>query len=298
MDEENKKIRRTAKRERINDVISLVHFCKRRDPRVKAQRERDEKEAFRKQVEKEQEVKRKKALATQAQQAWKEQAGQAMAEYEEEDRIAGRVRLADLDDDYDYGGGKRGRKKKKNRSPTEDDEDEDEEEDDDPEEEDIVEENGTGDGASEPSKFFSGPSYYRPVDIESEDDMPKTDAALENASSAEVNGTEDVAIRPDSEDKLETDATLEDEYESSDENGGDVDDLEEDFSSEVESESEPEPDIYVCECCRKEFKSEGQMENHMKSKKHKEAFKKFQAKKKKEKATDMEGLLEELALDP
>jgi DnaJ family protein A protein 5 len=66
----------------------------------------------------------------------------------------------------------------------------------------------------------------------------------------------------------------------------------------VETESEPEPDIYICECCRKEFKSEGQMENHMKSKKHKEAYKKFEAKKKKEEEVDMEGLLEELALDP
>jgi DnaJ family protein A protein 5 len=103
---------------------------------------------------------------------------------------------------------------------------------------------------------------------------------LENASSAEVNGMEDETIGPNSKDKLETDATLED------------------VSSEVESESETEPDIYLCECCRKEFKSEGQMENHMKSKKHKEAFKKFQVKKKKEEETDMEGLLEELALDP
>jgi hypothetical protein len=40
------------------------------------------------------------------------------------------------------------------------------------------------------------------------------------------------------------------------------------------------------------------MENHMKSKKDKEAFKTFQAKKKKEEEMDMEGLLKELALDP
>lgn len=52
-----------------------------------------------------------------------------------------------------------------------------------------------------------------------------------------------------------------------------IENNDEDFS---ESESEEEPEIWKCECCKKTFKSEGQMENHMKSKKHKEAFKKYQ----------------------
>jgi hypothetical protein len=42
------------------------------------------------------------------------------------------------------------------------------------------------------------------VGIESEDDMLKMDASLENASSAEVNGTEDETIGPNSKVKLET----------------------------------------------------------------------------------------------
>jgi DnaJ family protein A protein 5 len=46
----------------------------------------------------------------------------------------------------------------------------------------------------------------------------------------------------------------------------------------TESEEEPEPDVWWCECCRKEFRSEAQMENHMKSKKHKEASKKYKLK--------------------
>lgn len=77
-----------------------------------------------------------------------------------------------------------------------------------------------------------------------------------------------------------------------------MDEFEDGYSLEEETESETEPNIWWCECCRKEFKSEGQVENHMKSKKHKEAYKKFQAKKKKEEADMMEGLIQELALDP
>lgn len=45
---------------------------------------------------------------------------------------------------------------------------------------------------------------------------------------------------------------------------------------EESDEEDEEPDVWRCECCRKAFKSEGQMNNHMKSKKHKEAFKKYQ----------------------
>ena len=35
---------------------------------------------------------------------------------------------------------------------------------------------------------------------------------------------------------------------------------------ESETESEDEPDVWRCECCRKDVKSAGQMENHVKTK--------------------------------
>ena len=44
----------------------------------------------------------------------------------------------------------------------------------------------------------------------------------------------------------------------------------------VESESSEEPDIWRCEACRKDFKSQNQMDNHLKSKKHKEKWKKYE----------------------
>jgi DnaJ family protein A protein 5 len=50
------------------------------------------------------------------------------------------------------------------------------------------------------------------------------------------------------------------------------------ISSEEESESEEEPDSWRCECCRKDFKSAAQFENHTKSKKHKEKWKQYEKK--------------------
>jgi len=49
-------------------------------------------------------------------------------------------------------------------------------------------------------------------------------------------------------------------------------------SDESLSSSEEEPDSWRCECCRKDFKSKPQMENHLKSKKHKAARKMYEAK--------------------
>jgi len=46
-------------------------------------------------------------------------------------------------------------------------------------------------------------------------------------------------------------------------------------SEESESESEEE-EIWRCPACCKDFKSEGQMANHEKSRKHKEQWKKYE----------------------
>lgn len=47
---------------------------------------------------------------------------------------------------------------------------------------------------------------------------------------------------------------------------------------ESNSSEEEEPTSWRCECCRKDFKSEKQFDNHIKSKKHKEMLKKYEKK--------------------
>lgn len=255
MEDENKKARRKARRERNEDILALVHFCKRRDPRVKARQEQVEQERRQKEVERKKEAERKKARAAQARESWKAEQEQAMAEFEEEDRIAGRVRLADLDDDYDYGGGKRGKKKrgkKRQQSFAESDDDDDDKEESTRDEDSDKDNTEEGDGRA----------------VSEAGDEPDIEGRSDDATSLESAGS----------------------------NANDDFQQEEYFTSEEESESEPEPDIWRCECCRKDFKSHGQMENHMKSKKHKAAFKKFEAKKQKE--ADIGDLIDNLALDP
>ena len=50
------------------------------------------------------------------------------------------------------------------------------------------------------------------------------------------------------------------------------------FDGSSSSEEEEEPTSWRCECCRKDFKSEKQFDNHIKSKKHKEMLKKYEKK--------------------
>jgi DnaJ family protein A protein 5 len=60
MEEENKKKRKNAKKMRVEEITSLVRFVKRRDPRVRLQRELMAKEQCRKEEEKRREVLRRK----------------------------------------------------------------------------------------------------------------------------------------------------------------------------------------------------------------------------------------------
>lgn len=222
MDDANKKARKSAKKDRNAEIQALVHFVKKRDPRVAqradaVRREKQQKEA---------ESKRNKALWKEEQKAaaeeWRQEAADRMAQMEEEDRQAGRIRLADLeDDDYEYDvGKKKGKKKKKGKNINHCYEEEDE----------VVEEE----------------------DKKSDEDEVKTD-----------NSALDIEVE-------EGDADSQEEETHS---HGEVSDEE---SGESSSEEEEEPDVWRCACCRKDFKSVGQMENHMRSKKHKEAFKKYQ----------------------
>jgi DnaJ family protein A protein 5 len=114
MDEENKKARRVARRERNESIEALVHFVKRRDPRIKAHRAKMEEEKYHKDRLQKEEAARKKEQAKLAREEWKRNAELQMAQTQEEDRLSGRVRLADLDDEYDFlAGGKRGKRKQK-----------------------------------------------------------------------------------------------------------------------------------------------------------------------------------------
>ena len=113
MDDENRKARKTARKERHEQVSALVRFVKRRDPRIQAWQKQQEQEKRQREQERLAQAELQRREAKLAKEQWKQQAEEALAQADEEDRLAGRLRLADLDDDYDYGGTKRGKKKKK-----------------------------------------------------------------------------------------------------------------------------------------------------------------------------------------
>jgi len=226
MEDENRKVRKAAKRARNDDILALVRFVKKRDPRVIAQKQKLDEIKTAKE-EKQKEAKQQRKIEAQAaRENWKAEAEEELAAMEELDRLAGRVRLADLDDDYDYGGGKKkgkkkGKKGKKNLIEEKNEDDEDEE----------LEQKENGEGNDTDDSQQGDGASGRDSDFDKGEDTQQT-----------------IEVAPTSEDNVS------------------------------ESESSEEPDFWRCECCRKDFKSEGQMENHMNSKKHKEAWKKFEKK--------------------
>ena len=191
-----------------------------------------------------------------------------MAEQEAADLDAGRVRLADLsDDDYDYGGGKRRGKKKKGRKK------------------------GKGKGVTY--------DEYMPPDVETET------AETAATDQEDVNNDKADAISDDDEKRVENNTTS---PSTSNADGDEIDNVavEDDLCNKVEAvdiadesdseeeSSEEEPDSWRCACCRKEFKSAKQLENHERSKKHKEMLKKYEQKLAKEAALqDMMNDMEE-----
>lgn len=233
MEEENRKARRSAKRSRNEDVLALVHFCKRRDPRVKEHKAKAEKDKALKEKQQKVDTILKKKEAKQARELWRQEIGEAMAAAEEEDRERGRVRLADLEDDYDYGGGRKRRGKKGKKKAKEESKDEEE-----------TEEDQAGEESPEGT-------------VEAQEGDTDADSAKVESQ----NGDAEIEIEANT-----AAAAATDELDTNDDAGSDSD------SEAIEAFV---PDIYRCECCRKDFKSEGQMENHMKSKKHKDALKKY-----------------------
>jgi DnaJ family protein A protein 5 len=245
MEEENKKYRKAAKKMRNDDILALVHFVKRRDPRVKQRKLQQEREQAKKEAErKKQEVIRKQESLL-ARQEWRAQADAEQSAVEEADLLAGRIRLADLDDDYDYGsGGKKGKKKQKKKRKNKFEEDSD---DGDCGEEQVV----VHDGDDEQVTIGGTESYLMQND--GEDTSSVADDKITGVASAE----ETAIAEPGLEDS------------------GDLSvDVDKD-SSDDDSDDDDEPDIWRCECCRKDFKSEGQFENHLNSKNHKVTFKKW-----------------------
>mmetsp|Transcript_53502 Transcript_53502/g.160099 ORF Transcript_53502/g.160099 Transcript_53502/m.160099 type:complete len:493 (-) Transcript_53502:78-1556(-) len=285
IDDENRKARRVAKRERQEDVLALVRFVKRRDPRVKEARARMERERSEREAEAKREAERKREDVKKAREAWREESARRMAEAEERDADAGRVRLADLDDDDDFFGGgkkkgkkkKRGKKGKKNRGSYYDDEPESHHEDSKAPTSQVAEEDENVEGSASNDAEKSADADADAVEAQSEN--AEIDAEKSRPDSQTGIDQEQSALHLDSHAE-ECEIADYDSYESESE------------------EEEEEPQVWRCECCRKDFKSEGQMQNHMKSKKHKQAWKKYEKTKLKEakEQAAMEDLLDEMAL--
>ena len=198
-------------------------------------------------------------------QEWRVEAERAMAEQEAADLSAGRVRLADLDsdDDYDYGmkrgGRKKGRRKGKSKA-------------------------GDYDAVQNEEIF----SEATPAEVDGNDetiedgdgdiDEKKVDFGV---SSSVLHFTSGVAIVNDNVGDI---CNRVDEIDIAS-NGG--------TSNDSSEEEDDEPDSWRCECCRKDFKSQKQFENHEQSKKHKEMLKKYERKFQKEALRDMMDELEE-----
>lgn len=323
MEEENNKARKNAKKVYKNDILQLVAFVKKRDPRMKAHVEEQER------LKKEREAKQKldkierKKEQQKAKEAWREASLLEMEKAEEEDRLKGRIRLADLEDDYDYGGGKKKKGKKKKKKPVIEEEEEGEKDTKnsstnvDQKEEEEKTGCAPADGTSDDGENDDGKSTSHstsPIDnlnpgeqtIDQEDDerriqVPLSTNVVDDMEDEDEDSTESeerplsTNVVDDMEDDVEEDSTETEERPLS---NNVVDNMEDDVDEDsTESESEDEPDSWRCDCCRKDFKSEGQMQNHTKSKKHKEAFKKFQAKLKKREEEIMAELMEEIAMN-
>mmetsp|Transcript_24777 Transcript_24777/g.30465 ORF Transcript_24777/g.30465 Transcript_24777/m.30465 type:complete len:480 (-) Transcript_24777:1048-2487(-) len=271
VDEENRKARKIAKKERNDEVIDFVAFVKKRDPRVKAAREQAEEIKILREIMKKEEQKRKKSEAAALRESWLREREQEMREAEVDDLNAGRIRLADLSDsDDEYyrrrGKSKKGKKKNKRNIKVQSSSDEDESGQG-IEKQQGVEENLSADEEAKNSgidniwknRIFPK-NDYTTINNETSD--------VDHAVGNEILVDELLCDEESSEESSEPDHTVDNEIL--------VDELlyDEDYDEES-SEEESEPEIFKCACCRKTFKSENQLGNHEKSKKHKEAFKKW-----------------------
>ena len=267
IDEENKKARKVAKRERNDDIVNLVSFVKKMDPRVKAAKISAEREKNARETEMKKEAQRRKADAAIAKKAWQAERERALREAEIEDMNAGRIRLADLDDSDDdyYGGrrgkkGKRGKKKKGKKNRWSDDEN------------DIID----NFVQKNDEVVESAPGEETITDID-----PKE--CIKDHFFVEV-------------DKNEENHCINDKPQACESSCNETNYISEEDKEEKESDEEPE--FWRCEYCRKDFKSDKQLENHLKSKKHKENLKKWEKKMKKKVQKDkiIEDMLDDITI--
>merc|ERR1711957_847738 len=171
----------------------------------------------------------------------------SMAEQEEADLNAGRTRLADLNDDHYEYGGKRGRKKKGRRKSK-----------------------GTG-------------GNNKPIQNEERGEDESSDIDGRSNMDQHVTFTDEDGVNQDEDEKIEGENSNINEA-NSDTTGDDICTALNSFHTDIsiESSEDEEPDSWRCVCCRKDFKSLKQFENHERSKKHKEPLKKYNKKQKEE----------------
>ena len=304
MEEDNLRARRKARKVRNDEILTLIRFVKRRDPRVIAKKEEQEylktvREKEMKEMNKQRKLEKEKAM-----EEWREQAEREALAAEEDDRLNGRVRLADLEDDYDYGGGKkRGKGKKKKNKTTYDSETETAPKDPDyvpDEQDDAVLSTSHDEAADHTSDLEELNSRFEAVELEKTPDWKCDccDAVFEEErhmlNHFKTKQHKDMAAAR----KIEkTGATNLDDGANADrkskrkpksisnpltvEKDSSTSLLEEQDSAtknddEEEVALDDEPLFWRCECCQKDFQSEGQMENHMNSKKHKAAYRQYE----------------------
>jgi DnaJ family protein A protein 5 len=304
MEEENNKARRKAKKTYNQDILALVAFVKRRDPRVKAKKRESEQQKQELAKKQKEEAAQRKRENMRAKEAWKEEAQREMEVLEEADRLMGRVRLADLEDDYDYGGGKkRGKKnKKKRRSQVEEEEEDHEDQPCDTPDEGVNDIPEAEEAPVDNEETNQATTEGTPTEEKSNTEIEKGEANEDqpcDTTSEVVNDTPGAEAEDPCDNEETTPASIEEmsteEKSQTERHESSPDDFSE---SDYSDSEEDEPDIWRCECCKKDFKSEGQMANHMKSKKHKENLKKYEAKMKREEEEEiMDQMLGELDLE-
>ena len=83
---------------------------------------------------------------------------------------------------------------------------------------------------------------------------------------------------PEEDAVIETTSKNEDSHTENDDDDEETDDVSNngDQNHNVFDHDDDEPLYWRCECCQKDFQSEGQMENHMNSKKHKTMYRKYE----------------------
>ena len=331
MEEDNLRSRRKARKIRNDEIAALVRFVKRRDPRIMAKKEEMEHARLLREYELKEVTKQRKLEKELANRTWREQAEQEALAMEEDDRINGRVRLADLqEDDYDYYGGGGGKKKKRGKgSKKVRDDDHKEPETINSEQPPPLDQQDPSIPISEMDQLNLATEGIPPGgdddDPELSLDVPslspwrceccvgqfpnememmqhfktkahKDIAAMRKSSNVDQPGllkktkrktppivlpSAGVAGTTTAQNAIASSSFEPDDTPTEEEDNDDDDDDDDDVSNhnhvlDDDDDDDDEPLYWRCECCQKDFQSEGQMENHMNSKKHKAMYRKYE----------------------